>query len=176
MKTLRWFLPCSVRSLVIILSVAFIAGSVTAAASERLISLEIRERPLQEVLQRLAGETGYKFMYDSTWSNHLVSVRLEQVAVQAGLRQIFSSLNHALVFLPDRTIKILIMEKTPSPGAGSSAANQRRAPGRRPPALNPDPPPVQQPDPPAASEPSSQAVEGGNSAEANVTESQPASN
>jgi type II secretory pathway component GspD/PulD (secretin) len=164
MKTLRWFLPFSMRTLVIILSVVFIAGSVTAEASERLISLEIRERPLKEVLQQIAGETGYTFKFESTWSNHTVSARADQVPLQSCLRQILGGLNHALVYLPDRTIKIVIMEDTPLHGSASSAGTARP---RRPFIPAPAPPPTAESEPQPSPEQGNQVLEGEGGSETN---------
>jgi hypothetical protein len=115
-------------------------------------------------------------------------VILEQVPLQVGLRRILGSLNNAFVYLPDHTIKIVIMEKSPSPSAGSismdrqqdpsrspPALNRQQGRSRRPPALSSSSPPIQAPEPPAAPEQSNQTI-GGNGEEANQQEDQPASN
>jgi type II secretory pathway component GspD/PulD (secretin) len=160
----------------VVLAGLFIAGGALAEAPEKLVSLEVSGRPLKEVLQRLAGETDYTFIFENTWSNLPVSVRLEQVPVQAGLRQILSSVNHALVYLPGQTIKILILETTPSPGTGSSAMNRPRAPARGVSAPMPTGPPVPEPETPASLEQNNPSAEGAAGEQPGAAESQPASN
>lgn len=148
------------------LSVMAGAGKAGAEVSERLITIETQQKPLKEVLQRIAGQTGYTFLFDSAWSNYPVSVRLEKASLQTSLRRILGSVNHALVYLPERTIKIIITQNTPMPGSGSAAGSPARA--RRPTPPNPEPP--------AAPEPSNPAEESGTVEEANPAESQPPSN
>jgi type II secretory pathway component GspD/PulD (secretin) len=173
MKTLRGFRPHAVAVLLLMLSAMVPAGWAGAEVPERLISLEMQQRPLKEVLQRIAGQTGYTFIFDSAWSNLPVSVRLEKAPLQTGLRRILSSVNHALVYLPDRTIKITITESTPPQGGGPAAAGPARA---RRPTAPPPPPPAQEPEPPAAPEQTSQAEESGSGEEAKTDEGQPAAN
>jgi hypothetical protein len=107
-----------------------------AGEQERLLTLDIRERPLKEVIKRLSGDTGYTFIFDTAWGAHPVSAALKNIPLQTGLRQILGNLSHALVFLPEKKIKIVILERF---GAAGSGADAPRGPelGRAPRTVNP---------------------------------------
>lgn len=124
-------------------------GSAMAGAQERLLTLDIRQRPLKEVLERLSGDTGYTFIFDTAWGGHPVSAALKNVPLQTGLRQMLANLSHALVFLPEKKIKIVILE---TPGAAGSGADAPRGTGlgRIPRTVNPAG--ASGPDPPAPAE------------------------
>jgi hypothetical protein len=173
MKTLRGLRRHAAAAFLIMLLVMAAAGRAGAEVPERPISLEIQQRPLKEVLQRIAGQTGYTFIFDSTWSNLPVSVRLEKANLQTGLRRVLAGVNHALIYLPDRTIKIIITEKTQAPGGGSADGSPARV---RRPAAPPPPPPAPEPEPPAAPEQTGPAEESGAGEEAKTNEGQPAAN
>jgi type II secretory pathway component GspD/PulD (secretin) len=166
MKTLWGFGRHAAAALLLMLSVMAGAGRAGAEVSERLVTLETQQKPLKEVLQRIAGQTGCTFLFDGAWSNYPVSVRLEKATLQTSLRRVLASVNHALVYLPDRTVKIIITESTQTTGGGSAAGIPARA--RRPTPPNPEPP--------AAPEPSNPAEEPGTVEEANPAETQPPSN
>jgi hypothetical protein len=120
-----------------------------AGTQERLLTLDIRERPLKEVLERLSGDTGYTFIFDTAWGGHPVSAALNNVPLQTGLRQMLGNLSHALVFLPEKKIKIVILERS---GAVGSGADAPRGPGlgRAPRTVNPAR--ARGPEPPAPAE------------------------
>jgi type II secretory pathway component GspD/PulD (secretin) len=172
MKAARRFRRHALAAFLITLSVMAAAGRAGAELSERLITIETQQKPLKEVLQRIAGQTGYAFIFDSTWSNLPVSVRLEKANLQTGLRRVLAGVNHALIYLPDRTIKIIITEKTQAPGGGSADGSPARV--RRPAA--PPPPPAPEPEPPAAPEQTSPPEESAAGDGTNAAEGQPAAN
>jgi hypothetical protein len=82
--------------------------AIPAAPADRLVTLEARDTPLIEVLKQLSTQTGYAFILDSTWSDLIVSTVLKDSPLHAGLRQILGRLNHALVYLPDNRIRLII--------------------------------------------------------------------
>jgi len=168
-RRLRW-LP----AMVLLSLMGIAAGSAFAEVSERLISLDIQEQPLKKVLQQIAGQTGYTFLFENTWSEHPVSVRLRDATIQTGLRRVLGRVNHALVYLPNRTIRILITETSPPHGGGSTATRPARA--RKPFISEPAPPPAQEPEPPVAPEQTGQAEGGGAVEAADATENRPAAN
>ena len=146
-------------------------GVARAETAEKLLSLEFRETPLSEVLQRLTRETGYDFIYNSAWRGYRVSADLKQVTLYTALRQILSHLNHAVIQLPENKIKLVIMNSSIGQAGSSPGAPQSRGRDRRLPIAPPVPSSVQEQAP--------QAVEGENvqvQEEANQPENQPATN
>jgi hypothetical protein len=135
--------------------------AIPAAPADRLVTLEARDTPLIEVLKQLSTQTGYAFILDITWSGLIVSTVLKDSPLHAGLRQILGRLNHALIYLPDNRIRLIIMEPSPSgPGAGPGNAVQARGRDRRPPPVAaPAPALPPEPEPIAAAEESAQAQE-----------------
>jgi len=168
-RRLRW-LP----AMVLLSLMGIAAGSAFAEVSERLISLDIQEQPLKKVLQEIAGQTGYTFLFENTWSEHPVSVRLRDATIQTGLRRVLGSVNHALVYLPNRTIRILITETSPPHGGGSTATRPARE--RKPFIPSSASPPPQDAESPSAPEQTGQAAETVVVEAAASTENLPASN
>jgi hypothetical protein len=156
-------------SALLVLTVLLTCGGAMAGTGERLLTLDIRERPLKEVLQRLSGHTGYTFIFDTAWGGHPVSATFKNVPLHTGLRQILGNWSHALVFLPAKKIKIIILERS---GAVGSGADAPRGPGfgRTPQTVNPAG--ARGPEPPAPAEYSNLPRESGD----NETTGQPQAN
>ena len=93
---------------------------------ERLISLNVNVSHIEDVLQEVSRETGYTFIYDRVWSSQLVSIILENVSLQTCLRNIFSKWNNALIYLPDKKIKIVILDSAPLADEGLTGKNNNR--------------------------------------------------
>jgi hypothetical protein len=112
-------------------SIASLAGNKTSASDE-LISLTAKDEPLGYVLKKISMATGYEIDLDHKWQNYLVSVTLDEVPLDKGLKRILKDLNNAIVYVSGKKIKIIIYDKI-SPEGGTSAPSNEKAfipPGR----------------------------------------------
>lgn len=116
--------------------------SQTKPAKDR-ITINVKDRPLGEILSDISQATGYAFILDESWRRYPVTAYLIDAPLHAGLKRILSGLNHAIVYLPDSRIKILIFNgastgpassgKQPvHPSIGSPPSRPPRPPGRAP--------------------------------------------
>ena len=136
-----------------------LSPEVQASSGDDLISLNVQNKPLGEVLDQISESTGYEFTIDASWKNRPVTSSLTNVPLHDGLKRILGNLNNAIIYEADGKIRIVIHEKTPSgrtPGSyqGRTPSYPRQTPRRR--ASSPPPvtrPPVSEPaDSPEATE------------------------
>ena len=104
---------------------------------EELISLNVKNEPLGDVLYKVSMATGYDISLDSKWQNYRVTASLEEVSLHKGLKRILKNLNSAIIYVSSKKIKIIIYDKTASEGtalAPSTDQSFERTPGsqRRP--------------------------------------------
>jgi hypothetical protein len=133
-------------------AVLLVAGAAAAAPPAKLVSLEARDVPLREVLQRLANQTGITFLVDDSWAAFPVSATFKDLPVDRGVRMVLGRLNHALIQLSDTRIKVVILESSPpKPGEAPGGPARDRRPPARPP--EPSPPPAPQESAPAQEAP-----------------------
>jgi hypothetical protein len=102
--------------------------------TEPTVSLNVKDKPLADVLAQITRATGSDFVIDPFWQRVPVTAFVENAPLSVALTRVLSGLNHAIVYLPQNRIKILIYEASP-PSA---------APGL-PPALAPAPGPARVP-------------------------------
>jgi hypothetical protein len=100
-------------------SMASLAGN-RANTGDELISLTAKDEPLGDVLNKISMATGCEIDLDHDWQDYLVSVTLEKVPLQKGLKRILKDLNNVIVYVSNKKIKIIIYDKI-SPDRGSSA-------------------------------------------------------
>jgi len=109
---------------------------------EPTVSLNVKDRPLGDVLALIGRATGCEFLLDPSWQKVPVTAYLENAPLSVALKRVLSGLNHAIVYQPQNRVKIVIYEASPP----------RAAPGV-PPARLPepaDPLPAPPPEPPDA--------------------------
>jgi hypothetical protein len=90
--------------------------------ADEMISIDVQNRPLSEVLRQIAAETGCRFEYDPSWDNFPVTASFRAEPLHRGLKRILARLNTAIVYLPDRRIKINIYRAEAADKSPSSAA------------------------------------------------------
>jgi hypothetical protein len=103
-----------------------------ANLGDELISLTAKDEPLEYVLKKISMATGYEIVLDNDWRGCLVSVTLEKVPLDKGLKRILKDLNNVIVYVSSKKIKIIIYDKV-SPEAVSPAPSNEKAlisPGR----------------------------------------------
>ncbi len=114
--------------------------------AEKLISLDIKNQPLAEVLEDISAETGVQFSIDESWNDFPITASIKNEPLHKGLKRILRNLNNAVIYGSDGTIKIKIYEQEKSSGypAGHSIVNrsyeetiQQPVISENPPTLNP---------------------------------------
>ena len=89
--------------------------------AEEIISLDLVEQPLGEVLDDITAATGYRFIFDESWENFLISASIKNEPLHKGLKRILGKLNNAIIYSSDRTIKIIIFDEA------NASANRHNA-------------------------------------------------
>jgi hypothetical protein len=90
----------------IFLSPAFGENSV----ADEIISLNVTEQPLGEVLEQISIAAGCQFNIDQSWADYPVTASFEDEPLYMGLKLIFRNINNAVIYGTDRTIRILFYE------------------------------------------------------------------
>jgi hypothetical protein len=86
-------------------------GLCGSPVGEEIISLDLSEQPLGEVLDDIAATTGYHFIFDEKWDTFLVSASIKNEPLYRGLKRILRNLNNVIIYSSDRTIKIIIFDE-----------------------------------------------------------------
>ena len=112
--------------------------------AEELISLDIKNKPLGEVLEDISAETGYQFSIDESWNKFPVTASIKNEPLHKGLQRILRNLNNAVIYGSDGTIKIKIYEREKSSGnpAGRSIVNRSNDETINQPVIPINPPPL----------------------------------
>jgi len=112
--------------------------------AEELISLDIKNQPLGDVLEDISAETGYQFSIDESWNDFPVSASIKNEPLHRGLKRILRNLNSAVIYGSDGTIRIKIYEQEKSSGypAGQSIIDRSYEEPIRQPVIPSNPPPL----------------------------------
>jgi hypothetical protein len=89
--------------------------------AEPTVSVNVKDRPLGDVLAQMARATGSEFLIDPSWQKVPVTASFENAPLSVALKRVLSGLNHAIVYQPQNRIKIVIYESSP---AGAQPALQ----------------------------------------------------
>lgn len=76
--------------------------------SDSPVSLEASNQPLSLVLDRLSQISGKRLIYDETWADANISVKIVNQDLDKALRKIFSNYNYAIIYADDGNIRIMI--------------------------------------------------------------------
>ena len=116
---------CLVLTIVCLMSSAVaLAGNPTNTGDE-LISLAAKNEPLGDVLNKISTATGYEILLDHNWRDYPVSVNLEKVPLDKGLKRILKDLNNVIVYVSEKKIKIIIYNKMSPQKEPLSPSNER---------------------------------------------------
>jgi type II secretory pathway component GspD/PulD (secretin) len=72
------------------------------------ISLDITNRPLSEVLDRLSQITGNRFIYDREWAKENISVKIVDQDLDKSLRMVLGRYNYGILYGADKSVRIMI--------------------------------------------------------------------
>ena len=97
------------------------------SVADEIISLDLVEQPLGEVLDDIAAATGYRFIFDASWENFLISASIKNEPLHKGLKRILGKLNNVIIYRSDRTIKIIIFDEDAASGNRSDGVVDRTA-------------------------------------------------
>jgi hypothetical protein len=121
-----------------------LAANCENSKAEELISLDIKNKPLGEVLEDISAETGYQFSIDESWNDFPVTASIKNEPLHKGLQRILRNLNTAVIYGSDGIIKIKIYEREKSSGypAGRSIVNRSYEETINQPVIPINPPPL----------------------------------
>ena len=101
---------CTIFCMCFLMSVC--AAGETASGDE-LISLNVEQRPLGEVLARITKITGHAFIIDAQWLDMPVSISVKATPLHKVLKYIFTDINNAIIYKSDGSIKIIVYGEIP---------------------------------------------------------------
>jgi hypothetical protein len=115
-----------------------VAGPAQARTPEPSISLSAKDKSLSDVLAQITCATGCEFEIDPAWEKVAVTANIENEPLSVALKRIIGNRNHAIIYLANNRIKILLYEPNP-PGAGPSfsPAMPMHSPSPMPPVSSP---------------------------------------
>ena len=111
-------------TLCLLLPISLSAANETDAGNE-LISLTVKDEPLEDVLYKVSKATGYDISLDNKGQNYLVTASLEKVSLHKGLIRILRDQNYVIIYGSDQKIKIIIYDKTASEGVSSAPSTDK---------------------------------------------------
>ncbi|UCD78045.1 MAG: hypothetical protein JSW26_21940, partial [Desulfobacterales bacterium] len=91
---------------------AFGANSV----ADEIISLEVKDKPLGEVLENISDAAGCQFSIDASWEDYPITASFKNEPLYRVLKRIFRDFNNAVIYGSDRTIKIIIYDESTTTG------------------------------------------------------------
>ena len=92
------------------------------SVADEIISLNVTDQPLSEVLEQISTAASCRFTVDESWADYPITATFENEPLYRGLKLIFRNINNAVIYGSDRTIRIIFYDngKTSSTSAGSS--------------------------------------------------------
>lgn len=94
------------------------------SSPDRSISLDITNRPLSEVLDRLSKISGYRFIYDREWADENISVKIVNQDLDKSLRMVLGHYNYGILYGTDGSVRIMIYgEKSVSSPSPTNATS-----------------------------------------------------
>ena len=80
------------------------------SVADAIISLNVADKPLGEVLENLSDAAGCQFKIDAGWEDYPITASFKNEPLYRVLKRIFRDFNNAVIYGSDRTIKILIYD------------------------------------------------------------------
>jgi type II secretory pathway component GspD/PulD (secretin) len=98
------------------------------SAGDEIISLDVADKPLGEVLKNISDAAGCRIKIDAAWEDYPVTASFKNEPLYRVLKRLFRNLNNAIIYGSDRTIKIIIYDEgTPAGKAGGYPVASRPA-------------------------------------------------
>lgn len=80
------------------------------SVADEIISLEVADKPLGEVLENISDAAGCQFTIDAAWEDYPITASFRNEPLYRVLKRIFRDFNNAVIYGSDRRIKILIYD------------------------------------------------------------------
>jgi hypothetical protein len=89
------------------------AGEATDTEGGPVISLDVKEKPLDEVLEIVSEVSGYEIILEGAWEDLTVSVKLEKATLEETLRRALRNVNHTAVWdEAEKTISLFVFDES----------------------------------------------------------------
>ena len=92
------------------------------SVADEIISLEVADKPLGEVLENISDAAGCQFTIDASWEDYPITASFKNEPLYRVLKRIFRDFNNAVIYGSDRKIKIIIYDEGTSAGAKAGHA------------------------------------------------------
>jgi len=89
------------------------------SVADEIVSLNVTNRPLGEVLEDLSIAADCQFSIDESWEDYPITASFNSEPLHRGLKRIFRDINNAVIYGADRTIKIVIYDEATFSGEAS---------------------------------------------------------
>ena len=95
------------------------------SVADEIISLDVTDRPLGEVLKSLSIAANCQFSIDESWEDYPITASFDNEPLFIGLKLILRNINNAVIYGADRIIKIMVYGNGSTSGraAGQSVSN-----------------------------------------------------
>jgi hypothetical protein len=96
------------------------------SVADEIISLNVTDRPLGEVLEKLSIAANCQFRINEKWEDYRITASFDNEPLYRGLKLILRDINMAVIYGAGRTVKIIVYDKGISAGewSGQSHANK----------------------------------------------------
>jgi hypothetical protein len=81
------------------------------SVADEIVSLNVTNRPLGEVLDNLSIAADCQFSFDESWEEYPLSASFNNQPLHRGLKLLFRNINNAVIYGADRTVKIIIYDE-----------------------------------------------------------------
>jgi hypothetical protein len=81
------------------------------SVADEIISLDVADKPLGEVLDNISDVAGCRFKIDAVWEDYPITASFKNEPLYRVLKRIFRDFNNAVIYGSDRTIKIIIYDE-----------------------------------------------------------------
>jgi type II secretory pathway component GspD/PulD (secretin) len=83
-------------------------------SEETIISLNFKDKSLDQVLKEISWLTGYSFAINKEYADLKVSGSLKDVPLHRGLKEILGKRSHTITYEPNKTVTLAIYKSSPS--------------------------------------------------------------
>jgi hypothetical protein len=78
------------------------------SVADEIISLEVTERPLGEVLEEISISADCQFSIEESWKDYPITASFDSEPLSRALKLMFRNINNAVIYGADRTVRIII--------------------------------------------------------------------
>lgn len=79
--------------------------------ADEIISLNVTDQPLVEVLEDISIAVGCQFSIDESWDDYPITASFANEPLYKGLKRVLRNINNAIIYGADRTVRIIIYDE-----------------------------------------------------------------